>query len=127
MLLLIDDINASYGLIAYFAVYKFMVFGCVDSEDRRLKQRRKRGCKSRHILLSPNPPSSEYLTMLGFEKCQSAVSRQSSLDGLPQLLYPSTIDSPVPVLVAADGRLAIFSLLKTQAVYSERTLTNNFS
>lgn len=105
MLLLIDDINASYGLIVHSVVYsgnKFIVFGCVDSEERRSNQRRKRGCKSRHILLSPNPPSSEYLTMLGFEKRQPAVSRQSSLDGPTST--PLSVYHRFPRAGARNGR-----------------------
>lgn len=61
MLLLIETLSTAHRSVANYAVYnriEHSVFGCVASEERLTMKRRKRGCKSRHILLSNGNPVS---------------------------------------------------------------------
>lgn len=58
MLFLIEVPAASSGPAIHFTICRgieLSMFGCVGREERRPAQRRKRGCKSRHIRLSSYP------------------------------------------------------------------------
>jgi hypothetical protein len=58
MLLLIAMPGQGYELVPHHPIYsgvELSMFGCVAREERRPVQRRKRGCKSRHIRLFSYP------------------------------------------------------------------------
>ncbi len=102
MLLLIKSHRMGSGLMLQYAAcseIELSLFGCVAREERPPVQRRKRGCKSRHIHLSPDSSLGMCLTETGYEKRQPAVSRKSSL------AYTSS--TPLPVyhrFILADIR-----------------------
>ena len=102
MLSLIEFHSIGCGSMSQYAAYSGIeptLFGCVAREERRLRQRRKRGCKSRRIHLSPDPSLVEGLRKLHYEKRQPAVSRKFSL--------AYTISTPLSVyhrLTLADAR-----------------------
>jgi hypothetical protein len=67
MLLLIKSHRMGSGLMFQYAAcseIELSLFGCVAREERRPVQRRKRGCKSRHIHFSPGTSTNECLTKM---------------------------------------------------------------
>ena len=54
------------------------IFGWFAREERRPAQRRKRGCKPRHIRLSSYPTLGEHATDMSYQRRQPAASRVST-------------------------------------------------
>lgn len=81
MLLLVTLPGQGHELVPHNPIYsgiELSMFGCVAREERRPAQRRKRGCKPRHIRLSSCPTLGEHTTDMSYQRRQPAVSRVST-------------------------------------------------
>jgi hypothetical protein len=114
MLLLVETLSLGITPHAVCSGRNLSLFGCVAREERRLRQRRKRGCKSRHIHLAPDPSLGECLTKMGIEMRQPAVSRISPLPRAATTPLPGTRQFTLADIRLNGGRLTTLSILKAR-------------
>jgi hypothetical protein len=112
---LIETLSTGCVLMARYVSCRgieLLMFGCVNSEERLVERRRKRGCKSRHIHLATWRSQEERLALLVYQPVRPVLANTASSyrslvlrDTKQPTSYPLAAGRPL-VFAAIEGRLA---------------------